>query len=436
MNPTPRAVLLFAAGVPLTLTLVVAQPGLWALAVAYALIVLTAILIDALLAAPLRAIAVAPQIPSTAAIGERVPLAFDFPAPRGTRSVPFDLVVDWRGALEAVRTGAVTLAPGLTARATMALKPLRRGQIHVDALWVSWRGPLGLARFVKRVGLGAVIDILPNVRGVQNAALQFFAHDAIYGVKAQRQRGEGSEFEALREYTPGADPRQIDWKRSARHRKLLVKQFDTERNHPVVLAYDSGHLMIEPIDDMPRLDHAVNAGLLLSWISLRAGDLVGVFSFDARVRHYRPPIRGLANFSHIQRAAAGIAYHTEETNFTLALADLETRLKRRSLIILFTEFVDTIAAELLLEGLGRLASRHVVVLVTLRDPALRAIADRRPDSFSVVAEAVISGNFQRERQTVLERMERMGLHCLDVAAGELSMALINRYLMIKQRGLL
>jgi uncharacterized protein (DUF58 family) len=240
----------------------------------------------------------------------------------------------------------------------------------------------------------------------------------------------------LREYTPGADPRHIDWKRSARHRKLLVKEFDTERNHPVVIAFDAGHLMLEPIDGLPRLDHAVNAGLLLSWIALRAGDLLGLFSFDARVRLYRPPTRGLASFSQVQRAAAAIAYRAEETNFTLALADLETRLKRRGLIILFTEFVDPIAAELLLEGLGRLAARHVVVLVTLRDPSMGALMDRRPDEFSIVAEAVISGNFQRERQTVLERMERMGLHCLDVAAGELSIALINRYLLIKQRGLI
>lgn len=436
MNPTPRAVLIFAAGLPLAVMLVVARPGLWALAVAYGLVVLTAIAIDALLGAPLRALAIAPQIPQSAAIGESVALAFDFAARGAPRGVRLDLLLERRGALEASQGEAVTLAPGVAARALMALKPLRRGQIHVDALWLRWRGPLGLARFVRRVALDRVIDILPNVRGVQNAALQFFAHDAIYGVKAQRQRGEGSEFEALREYVPGADPRHIDWKHSARHRKLLVKEFDTERNHPVVIAFDTGHLMLEPIDGLPRIDHAVNAGLLLGWIGLRAGDLVGAFGFDARVRLYRPPARGLANFAQLQRAAATIAYHSEETNFTLALADLESRLKRRSLVILFTEFVDTIAAELLLEALGRLAGKHVVVLVTLRDPALRALADRRPDDFTTVAEAVISGNFQRERQTVLERMERMGLHCLDVAAGELGIALINRYLMIKQRGLL
>ena len=436
MIPTPLAVMTFAAGAPLALTLVVARPDLWALAIAYGLIVLTAVAIDALLGAPLRAIAIAARIPPSAAIGESVALAFDFAARQAARGVRLDLLLERRGALEAGGGETVVLTPAAAARATISLRPLRRGQIHVDALWVSWRGPLGMARFVRREALGAVIDILPNVRGVHNAALQFFAHDAIYGVKAQRQRGEGSEFEALREYTPGADPRHIDWKRSARHRKLLVKEFDTERNHPVMIAFDTGHLMLEPIDGLPRLDHTVNAGLLLSWVGLRAGDLVGVFGFDARVRLYRPPVRGLANFAHIQRAAATIAYRAEETNFTLALADLETRARRRSLIILFTEFVDTIAAELLLEALGRLAGKHVVVLVTLRDPALRALADRRPDDFSTVAEAVIAGNFQRERQTVLERMERMGLHCLDVAAGELSVALINRYLMIKQRGLI
>jgi uncharacterized protein (DUF58 family) len=435
MNPTPRAVLIFAAGAPLALMLVVARPGLWVLAIAYGLIVLTALAIDALLGAPLRGIAISARIPSSAAIGESVALGFDFAARQLARRVRLDLLLERRGALEPTKGEAIVLGAG-AAQAILALRPLRRGQIHVDALWVSWRGPLGLARFVRRVGLDKAIDILPNVRGVQAAALQFFANDAIYGVKAQRQRGEGSEFEALREYTPGADPRHIDWKRSARHRKLLVKEFDTERNHPVVIAFDTGHLMLEPIDGIPRLDHAVNAGLLLGWIGLRAGDLVGVFGFDARVRVYHPPIRGLAHFAQIQRAAAAIAYHTEETNFTLALADLERRLKRRSLVILFTEFVDTIAAELLLEGLGRLASKHVVALVTLRDPALRALADERPRDFAAVAEAVIAGNFQRERQTVLERMERMGLHCLDVAAGELSIALINRYLLIKQRGLI
>ena len=116
---------------------------------------------------------------------------------------------------------------------------------------------------------------------------------------------------------PGLDSRFIDWKHSARHRKLLCKEFRTERNHPIVLAFDTGHLMIEPVDGLPRLDHAINAGLLLAWVSLQGGDLVGLFGFDEMLRQYQQPRRGVSNFSHLLRATARLDYHHTETNFTL-----------------------------------------------------------------------------------------------------------------------
>src|SRR5258705_308925 len=132
--------------------------------------------------------------------------------------------------------------------------------------------------------LVAGTDALPNVRGVQSAALQFYTQEAIYGIKTQQQSGEGAEFEALREYAPGLDSRHIDWKHSAKHRKLLCKEFRTERNHQIVMAFDTGYLMVEPVDGLTRLDHAINAGLLLAWISLQGGDLVGLLSFDEMLR--------------------------------------------------------------------------------------------------------------------------------------------------------
>src|SRR5262249_23545538 len=212
-------------------------------------------------------------------------------------------------------------------------------------------GPLGLAETVDRRPVEGKVDVLPNIRGVQRAALQYVDRDAIFGVKIQRERGEGTEFDALRDYVPGLDHRFIDWKHSARHMKLLSKEFRTERNHPVVLAFDTGYLMCEPLDGIARLDHAINAGLLLGWISLRGGDLVGIFGFDAAVRQYLDPQRGLSGFGRVQRAAAGLDYRHEETNFTLGLAELGSRLKRRSLVILFTDFVDTVTAELMIESL-------------------------------------------------------------------------------------
>jgi len=314
--------------------------------------------------------------------------------------------------------------------------PRRRGRVKVERLWVRWQGPLGLIELGRIIGVDRTIDVLPNVRGVKNAAIQFFTEEAIFGIKVQQQRGEGTEFEALRDHAPGLDPRHIDWKHSARHRKLLSKEFQTERNHPVILAFDTGYLMREPLDGIPRLDHAINAALLLAWISLHGGDLVGTFAFDAAARQYLAPVRGIASFVRVQQAAAELEYRADETNFTLGLAELNARLKRRALVILFTEFVDTVTAELLIESMQRVASRHVVVFVTLRDSLMQRVVDAPPEAFERVAEAVIAHDLLRERSIVFERLERLGVHCLDVPSRGLSVALINRYLLVKQRGLL
>ncbi len=314
--------------------------------------------------------------------------------------------------------------------------PQRRGRISIDAIWVRWRGPLGLIEFVRRVAVARSVDVVPNVRGVRSSTLQFFEREAIFGNKVQQSKGEGTEFEALRDFAPGLDSRFIDWKHSARHRKLLCKEFRVERNHQIVLAFDTGYLMVEPVDGLPRLDHAINAGLLLAWISLQGGDLVGLFGFDEALRQYQQPRRGVSNFIRLQRATARLDYRHTETNFTLGLAELNARLKRRALVILFTDFIDTVTAELLVEATARVARRHVVVFVTLRDAVLHGIADAPPDRFDDVAKAVIAYDFLRERNTVFERLQRLGVHCLDVPTRSLPVGLINRYLLIKQRGLL
>jgi uncharacterized protein (DUF58 family) len=280
-----------------------------------------------------------------------------------------------------------------------------------------------------------VIVVVPNITGVQKSLLQAYVNEAIFGIKIQ-QKGEGVEFESLREHRPGLDIRHIDWKHSARHRKLLCKEFRTERNHNVVMAFDTGRLMLEPIAGMTRLDHAINAALRLAWVSLQSGDLVGVYGFDAVVRTYTAPLRGGAAFARLQRITAELEYHHQETNFTLGLAELHSRLKRRALVILFTDFVDDITAELLIESMGRMAGRHVVVFVTMQDAFLRETIDAPPDQFEDVARAVIANDFLHERSVVFERLSRLGVHCLDVPADGLSIRLINRYLQIKQRGLI
>jgi uncharacterized protein (DUF58 family) len=436
IRPTGRMVLIFVAGIPLALFVVIYDPAFWPLSFNYAVLVILAGLTDLMLAPLPRALAVRIVTPDRLSIGERGAITVNLRAPGYRRMVRIELIAEQGGEVEPAEIVRGEVPAGQESQIALPVVPTRRGRIEVDRVWMRWRGPLGLVQLTRQDGVERGIDVVPNVRGVHGTALQFFVQEAIYGIKAQHQKGEGAEFEALREYMPGLDSRFIDWKHSARHRKLLCKEFRTERNHQVIMAFDTGYLMLEPVDGLTRLDHAINAALVLAWVSLQGGDLVGTYGFDAKVRQYVGPQRGISSFPRIQRATAELDYQHQETNFTLGLAELNARLKRRALVILFTDFVDTITAELLIESMQRVANRHLVVFVTQRGSILQRAVDAAPNQFVDVAKAVIAQDFLRDRSIVFERLQRLGIHCLDVPSRGLSVALINRYLLIKQRGLI
>ncbi len=436
IRPTPLAVVLFGLGIPVALLLVVVEPGLWVFAFAYLCVALVLTGADALLCLPARALALEVRVPPLLYIGERGALDVELTAPGAGQAAALELVCDVGAILARPEPLRFLFQPGQRSTVAVPLIPTRRGTAAVERLWLRWQGPLRLARRRHIHPLGAPIPVVPNVAAVRRAALKFHAPDSPFGAKPQSQQGEGSEFSALREYVPGLDHRSIDWKHSARHRNLLCKEFRTERNHQIILAFDTGHLMSEPLDGIPRLDHAINAGLLLGYSSLRAGDRIGLFAFDSQVRLLAAPAGGIGGFPRLQRASAELAYRRDETNFTLGLATLLGQLRRRSLVIVFTEFVDTVTAELMVENLQRLAARHLVIFATLRDPALSAALDLAPRDLKIMTRAVVADDFLRERRIVYQRLDRLGVHCLEAPAADIGADLLNRYLVIKQKELI
>jgi uncharacterized protein (DUF58 family) len=351
------------------------------------------------------------------------------------RPVRMEALLEASGEMERPRAVAGVTADGAV-NLSLPVVPLRRGKIIPDAVWLRWRGPLGLVEFIRRDRLSGSVDVTPDIRSIYDAAIRFFASDAEFGTKTQRLRGDGTEFDDLRDYERGMDYRLIDWKSSARHLKILCKEFRQERNHHIMLGFDTGRLMTEPLEGQPKLDRAIMAGLLLGRVCLYNGDFLGGCAFDVRFRNFIKPERGMPHFMKFQRFASELAYRAEETNFTLGIAELNARLSRRALVVLFTEFVDAIQAELLIESLRWMTRRHAVIFVTFRDTMLTRLEAAVPDDFSDAARAVIADDFLRERHIVLERIARMGVHCLDTNAASLSSALLNRYLMIKKKGLL
>ncbi len=436
MRPTPRAVIVFGAGIPISLVFALLVERLWPLGLGYLALAILLTGLDALLAPRSGSLSALVRAPELLYAGDRDALTISLHSSDARQPVPIEMVCDVSSELERPDKLSLMLSPSETAEPTIPLVPLRRGTASIERLWLRWKGPLGLMVRHRVQPLNLEIPIVPNVRAVRTVALRLTTMDAPFGIKTQKQQGDGSEFDALRDYVPGLDRRSIDWKHSARHRSLVCKEFRTERNHEIILAFDTGHLMSEPMVGIPKLDHAINAGLMLTYMSLRGGDKVGLFGFDAMVRHATAPVGGMQNFWRLQQASSRLSYCQDETNFTLGLTDLLSRLNRRSLVILMTEFVDTVTAELMVDNLQRLSNRHLVIFVTLQDRALSGTVDVDPIVFGDVARAVIADEFVRDRAIVQEKLRRLGVHCIDAPAEAISMELVNRYLLIKRQDLI
>lgn len=435
ISPAPRALALAAALFPLALLPALVHPRLVGAWIVCAALLAVAVGVDALLALPPRRLEVSLEAPASLAVGEAGAAVVSLRAPRAVRGI--ELLLDLHPDLAPQAPQRLDVAARTEVRVPVRLVARRRGRPTLDELWLRWMGPLGLTRRRMRVALGRAVPVVPNLRPVRAAALRFFgSREITTGVQVERFVGDGSEFDALVEYVPGLDPRAISWKASARHRKLLCQDFRAERNHQVVLALDTGHLMAEPLLGIPRLDHAVTSALLLAYVSLRLGDRVGLYGFDRAGRAWAEPQGGMGAFPRLKALSAQLDYSTDETNFTLGLTELSARLRRRSLVVVFTEFVDTVTAELMIENLSRLARRQLVLFVALRDPSLDAAALARPRRLGDVYRSVVASDFVRERERVIARLRRIGVQCLDAAPAAISSRLVNRYLDIKRRELI
>jgi uncharacterized protein (DUF58 family) len=329
---------------------------------------------------------------------------------------------------------AFALAAGGTARVAFPTRAVRRGPAAPLRLWLRWASPWRLWTRTAVVAEAALPAVGQDVRPVRETARRATAAvGARPGLRTRLTPGEGSDFDALREFSRGHDRRALHWKASARHRKLLVRDFRAEGARHVVLAFDTGRLMSEPMDGVERFDHAARAGLLLAYDATRAGDLVGAYSFGAAPGPFVAPAAGAAAFRAVRAATASLVPSPEESNFATGLSALASRLKRRTLIAVFTDFSDATTAEHMTELLGALAKRHVVLFVALRDAALDATADAAPVSARAAAAAATAYEFVRERAQVLARLRRLGVDVLDATPGEAAPGLVERYLRLKRR---
>lgn len=340
---------------------------------------------------------------------------------------------DWPDGLEGPDESWFMPGEDGTAFARLSVLARRRGLWRLDRIWLLWGSRLGFLEFMPSAPLLLEIAAVPNLRPIRSGTIDVAVRSRLFGAKENMVKGEGSEFHQLRDFTAGMDARAIDWKRSARYRGLVAKEMRAERNHQVIIALDNGFLMREELNGLPKIDHAVNAALATAWAAAVGGDLVGLFAYDHRPRRFVPPEPGRRAFAKLRRWTAELDYSSRESNHTLAMANLLGLLKRRGLIVVFSDFVDTTGAELLVENIQALSRRHVVVFVTLKDPALERLATVPAGSLDAAAASVAASDILRDRKVVLQRLTRLGIVVVDAEPGDITPKLVSTYIDLKAR---
>ena len=433
--PTRMAVLAAAIGVPVTLLVAMLFPATWYAGLGWPLAVLTLVVADAVLGRAQASAVLA--LPRSTAVGVAlsVPIEIGIAARRAVSAAQVALAPDPLLAFADAAPLDVALAAGRGA-GTIAMTPLRRGTARFGTIWVRWAGPLGLAWRQARIDGDRSLPILPDIEAVRRQGAQLFQRHAVQGLLAQSDRGDGTDFDALVEFRSGVDRRAIDWKQSARHRKLYAKEYRTERNSQIVFAIDSGRQMSEPVGGIPRLDRAVSAALLTGWLALKIGDRVALHAFDSRPRIASGFFGGAGALGELQHLAARIDYSGDETNYTFALTTLAARLTRRSMIVLFTEFTDPISADFMVQAVARLLKMHLMLIVVLRDDELETIVDRAPEQPADVTRAVTAAALLRDRRLVLLRLRRLGVHVIESPYDQVAERLVEGYVDLKRRSLL
>jgi len=436
MMPSRRALLLAAVAlIPALLTLTIhAFVFVWA---GYLLLGALAVGLDAALVRRMRGVSVSRTPLPTLSHSRPHEVELTVRAPG-----PFRLTGWLRDGLPATfrvaeRILEVAVPAGEEGRLHYQATPLSRGRHTLGAIVLRHLSPLGLLVCQRTFHATQEVRVLPDIPGlVHHLMLARLAQFSEMGVKPLRFRGQGTDFESLRQYVPGDDYRSIDWKATARHGRPIARELEIERNHEVVLAIDSGRLMGSQVRGVTKLDHAINAALALAGVCEENADRAGVLLFSDRVKAFLRPSKERTQL----RAVLDTLYDAEvdavETNFVAALSVLGQKQKKRALVVVLTDFADRETSAGMIASALLQARRHLFLFVAVRDPHIAETTATRPVEPCQAFRHAVAYELQRGRREVLQALGAGGVHVLDLDPGQITAPLIGKYLELRGRNLL
>ncbi len=321
--------------------------------------------------------------------------------------------------------------------AELGVMPRLRGETSLGTLFVATENPIGLISRRWKLRGDVRARVYPDLSAVERygeLARRGRLVDA--GFRKLRLRGQGGEFDSLREWTPDDEFRAINWKATARRAKLMVEQFDVERSQTVMLLLDAGRLMTPRLGDQRKFDYAVTAALSVAYIAALAADKVGLMAFAGDVLEHIPPRAGGQHASGMTHRIYDLQPRFEEADYARAFTYLRRRQPKRSLVIFFTDMFDPVACAASLTNLAQLVPRHLVVCVLMNDEAIEHALAAEPATVDEAYAASVAASLLAERRKAAAILRQRGISVVDVPAKTLTVAMINTYIEIKARALL
>jgi uncharacterized protein (DUF58 family) len=325
------------------------------------------------------------------------------------------------------RRHALVVAPGATDQVASSFQPSRRGDRALHALTVRTTGPWGLAHRQQRRTEPTVIRVHPPARGRRQASARV-ALGLEIGERLARTTGAGTEFDHLREWQQGDEVRRVDWRATARVGRPVVRTFRAERNQRVIVSIDTGRTVAGLVDEVPRLDHLMDGAIAIATLAAAMGDRFGLFAHAARTRLVLAPARAVDAPRRAADALYRLDAQLEESDHRGAVLELMARVRRRSVVVVLADLQQPAASRELVPALRNLASRHLVLVGAVLDPAIAmapvTTVDRPDQAWDRAAAVAALGGRDHARQ----ELERAGIRTVDAAPDTFSRALIDAYL--------
>ncbi|MFT4257249.1 MAG: DUF58 domain-containing protein [Pseudoxanthomonas sp.] len=327
------------------------------------------------------------------------------------------------------------LPPLTTASFAYRLRPGERGDAQFDGVQLRLASPLRLWKQSRIADAPQRVRVFPNFAPLTRFAL-FSAEQAsrLVGAHIKRRRGEGTDFHQMREYRTGDSLRQLDWKATARMRKLISREYQDEKNQQVMLLLDTGRRMLAREGELSHFDHALNAALVVSYLALRQGDAVGLYASGDAARWVAPQ-RGMGAIDTLLRASYDLQAQPVATDYLAAATELSLRQRRRALVMLATNVRDE-DIEDLLAAVRLLQKRHLVCVASLRETAIDAALSQPVHDLPAAIRAGAVARYLEQRTAAHDALRSHRVMVLDTTCEDLPAALVERYLTVKRDRLL